>query len=59
MVKLLVVGKLQFMGQQSFTEKKKKNKLNNQGWGGGGGMRKGSGFSFWVDPWVVSYSRLS
>lgn len=39
MVKFLVVGKLQFMGQQSFTEKKrkKKKKLNNQGWGGGGG----------------------
>lgn len=36
MVKFLVVGKLQFMGQQSFTEEKKK-KLNNQGWGGGGG----------------------
>lgn len=26
MVKFLVVGKLQFMGQQSFTEKKKKKK---------------------------------
>lgn len=37
MVKFLVVGKLQFMGQQSFTEKKKKKKkLNNQGWGGVG-----------------------
>lgn len=58
MVKFLVVGKLQFMGQQSFTEKKKKISLITRG-GGGGGMRKGSGFSFWVDPWVVSYSRLS
>lgn len=31
MVKFLVVGKLQFMGQQSFTEKKKKKSLITRG----------------------------
>lgn len=37
MVKLLVVGKLQFMGQQSFTEKKKKISLITRDGVGAGG----------------------
>lgn len=36
MVKFLVVGKLQFMGQQSFTEKKKKKKKSLITRGGAG-----------------------
>lgn len=35
MVKFLVVGKLQFMGQQSFTEKKKKSLITRGGVGAG------------------------